>query len=138
MPELIHPADDVNVDVVEPPPSEPTDAPRPEPRPLDAIRFAEDRVIVEGAQTTPQAPTQEDQMDTTPTPDDANVKTGFFPITWGRYRKAVGAAVGAALASFPVVGIIVGDVTDYRTALAAAINAAGAALMAILFPKNEA
>jgi hypothetical protein len=113
MPELIHPADDLQVDVVEPPPTEPTDAPPPDP------------------QTTPQAPTQEDTMDTTPS-------TGFFPITWSRYRKAVGAAVGSFLSTYPVVGVVTGEVADWRNLLGAAIVAAVAAAWTAMTKPNEA
>ena len=73
-------------------------------------------------------------MGTNPTPDS----TGFFPITFARYRKAAGAFVGAFIASFPVVSYVAGtEMSDPKGLLVAAVNAAAAAAFAALFPKNE-
>lgn len=53
-----------------------------------------------------------------------------------RYRKAIAAGLAAALATVPVAALINGDITDYRGALAAALNAAIVAALTALSPAN--
>lgn len=54
-----------------------------------------------------------------------------------KYRKALAAGVGAAVATVPVAALISGDVTDWRAVLAVAVNAAVAAIVTALSPANE-
>ena len=63
---------------------------------------------------------------------------GFFPITWARYRKAIAAAVGAFLATFPVASFVGGDLTDPKTVAGSAFTAAVVAAFTILAKPNEA
>lgn len=53
-----------------------------------------------------------------------------------RYRKAIAAGLAAALATVPVAALVSGDMTDYRGALAAAVNAAIVAMLTALSPAN--